>query len=235
MILQETGGMRNNPKRFFQNIQNTLYLLAEKGLTICSNSPVYQESSRGINITWPNHVSGRYNCEPSFGKILQYREIVKSGAFTCLLFEGSMVRAAFSFEDEFLVSHSLLWWPSPFLIDSSDLEVGPVLDIFDLYAASEDWHEQIQMRTPVRFDFDVKISSNDHPTSHLHMQSGKCRLFVNSPVCFNRFIKFIFRNFYPDKYKQFSFWGDLENIRLHYSTEDNQVSSKYEYFAWVLR
>lgn len=224
--------MRNNPKRFFQSIQNTLDLLTENGLTIFHNYPVYQERSGEINITWPNHVPGRHNCEPSFGKIAQYRGIVKTGAYTCLLFDGAMVRAAYSFEDDLLVSHSLLWWPSPFLIEASDLELGGVLDIFDLYADSNGWHEQIQMRSPVRFDFDVKNAADEHPASHLHMQSGKCRLFVDSLVCFNRFIKFVFRNFYPDTYNQIFFWGDLENCRLYFSNAGDQSSPKYEYFAW---
>ena len=107
-----------------------------------------------------------------------------------------------------------------------------MLDIFDLYADSNGWHEQIQMRSPVRFDFDVKNAADEHPASHLHMQSGKCRLFVDSPVCFNRFIKFVFRNFYPDTYNQHFFWGDLENCRLYFSNAGDQSSPKYEYFAW---
>ena len=224
--------MRNNPKRIFQSMRNTLNLLTENGLTIYHNHPIYQEASSIVNITWPNHTPGRHNCEPSFGKISQYRGIVESGAYTCLLFDGAMVRAAYSFEENFLIGHSLLWWPSPFLIDSSDLELGGVLDVFDLYADSKSWHEQIQMRTPVRFDFDIKNSSDGHPASHLHMQSGKCRLFVDRPICFNRFIKLIFRNFYQDTYKQYTFWGDLEHIQLHYNNADEQDAPKHEYFGW---
>jgi hypothetical protein len=88
------------------------------------------------------------------------------------------------------------------------------------------------MRSPVRFDFDVKNAADEHPASHLHMQNGKCRLFVDSPVCFNRFIKFVFRNFYPDTYKQHFFWGDLENCRLYFGNAEDQSPPKCEYFAW---
>lgn len=223
--------MKNNPKSFYQVIRNTLFLLQENDLTIFYNDPIYRESREEIRITWPNHVPGGHNCERNFLKIKQYREIINANAFTCLLFDGAMIRVAYSFEDNFLVSHSLLWWPSPFPIDANDQAQSGVLDIFYLNANSKNWHEQIQMRSPVRFDFDVKNAANDHPASHLHMQSGECRLFVDIPVCFNRFIKFIFRNFYPDKYKQHFFWDDLENCCLHFDIAGEPMHPKYEYFT----
>lgn len=224
--------MKNSPKKLFQSMQNTLNLLTDNGLTIYHNNPLYQACNGEVMITWPNHVPGKHNCEPSFGKILQYRRIIETGAYTCLLLDGSMVRAAYSFEDDCLVSHSLLWWPSPFVLDSSDLKLGQVLDLFDLYADSTNWHKDIQMRTPVRFDFDPANASDDHPASHVHMQSGNCRISVDSPICFNRFIRFIFRNYYCDSYKQHFFWDDLQIERLYCNPAFQPISPKHEFFSW---
>jgi hypothetical protein len=223
--------MSSSPKRFCQNIQNTLNLLSENNLTIFHNQPVIKEYQNVTSITWPNHVPGRHNCAPVFGKISQYRTILETGAFTCLLFDGALVRIAYSFKFGSLADYSLLWWPSPFKIDSGDLELGGILDIFDLYASSNDWHENIQMRTPVRFDFDSNNATIKHPASHLHFQESNCRLYVDRPVCFNRFIKFIFLNFYPNTYSNFSFWEDLEDVSLTAKAFDLPVRN-YPYVGW---
>jgi len=199
-------------KEVFEEIYNTLSLLSDSGLTVYHHRPVYSKREGLDLVTWPNHQSGRYNCENFFGRIEQYKKIIGTEAFSCLLFDGSFVRAAYGFDSEGLSVHNLLWWPSPFRISREDLTYGGVLDIFDLYA--EDWQENIKMRTPVRFDYDAKKASMDHPASHVHLQSPNCRLYVDKPVSFNIFIKFIFKNFYSEQYSAYDFWDDLRETQL---------------------
>jgi hypothetical protein len=224
-------GMSNGPRKLFQSMHNTLSILTERGLTIFHNNPVYKERNGEITISWPYHIPGRINCSPHFGRIPQYRSFIETGAFTCLLIDGAIIRAAYKFKGRDLVSHTLLWWPSPFAIAPEDLELGGVVEIFDLYSGSNDWHEQIQMRTPVRFDYDSVNASSSHPASHVHMQTSECRLYVDRPVCFNRFIKFIFLNFYPKLYHQHSFWGDLEETIFNSKSMHNMQSNQ-AYFGW---
>lgn len=223
--------MKSSPKNIYQSIKNTLILLTDNDLTIFHNDPLYQKSRNDVKITWPNHNPGRHNCNSSFGYVAQYKTIIKTGAYTCLLFDGTIVRVSYSFNNNSLTDHSLLWWPSPFKINSDDLEMGGVLEIFDLYANSEDWHEQIQMRSPIRFDYDKEKGTNEHPVSHLHLQTSDCRLYIDRPICFNRFIKFIFQSFYPDIYKNYSFWNDLWEI----SFDEKELLSPVEnqvYLGW---
>ena len=70
------------------------------------------------------------------------------------------------------------------------------------------------MRTPIRFDYDIKNVSDNHPKSHMHMQNSECRIFVDRPLCFNKFIKFIFKNFYYKKYIQYDFWENLDELKI---------------------
>lgn len=149
-------------RRFFRNIQNTLILLAENNLTVIYNQPIIYERNEFTRISWPNHSPGKHNCAPEFGKINQYRTFIETGAYLCILFDGSLIRASYSFKSEFVVSYNLLWWPSPFKIDLKDLELGGVLDLLDLYADFKDWHRNIQMRTPVRFDLDIDNATISH-------------------------------------------------------------------------
>jgi len=221
---------RNNPKRIFNELVNTIKFLDQNDLTIFSNSPVYEEENGNSRITWPNHTPGRINCNKYFGSIRQYRHFLKYNLFTSLLFDGSLMKISYKFEKRNLVAHNLTWWPSPFIISADDLSNGSPLDIFDLYA-QDGWDQQIRMRTPVRFDFDLKKESTDHPASHLHMQTDNCRLYVDRPMCFNRFVKFIFQNFYPDLYATKPFWDDLVEMKFGKISQQAPIEDQ-PYLGW---
>ena len=223
--------MSSCPKRLCQSIQNTLRLLTDNDLTIYYNQPVIQETHQRVRITWPNHVTGKHNSASSFGKISQYRAIIETGAFTCLLLDGAILRASYSFDSNELTEYNLLWWPSPFIIDAEDLKIGAVLDIFDLYADSNEWHKDIKMRTPIRFDLDINNASKDHPASHVHFQESNCRLHVDRPICFNRFIKFIFKNFYPNIYSRCFFWKDLQDMSFDVEAV-SLIEQPQSYLGW---
>lgn len=203
--------MSRKRRSVFDDVKNTLSLLNAYNLLIYYNSPIFENRENKQWVTWPNHQPGRYNCESFFGKIEQYRKILETEAFTCLLFDASIVRIAYGFDGEKLTNHNLLWWPSPFQITEEDLQLGGVLEIFDLYASEKNWHDGIRMRSPVRFDFDSASSADDHPASHVHLQDPACRIHVDRPMSFNRFINFIFKNFYIDVYNKYKFWGDLRD------------------------
>ena len=72
------------------------------------------------------------------------------------------------------------------------------------------------MRSPLRFDFDPSNTSDLHPATHVHMQHADCRISAKRPICFNTFIKFVFKNFYPNCCP--SILDDLK--RLNYSGFD---------------
>lgn len=202
-------------REIFHELKNTLNLLTLNKLTIAQNDPLFQASGSQATVTWPNHVAGRINSENHFGHIAQFRHFLETGAFHCLLTDGSIIRGSYTFEGDRLIKHSLLWHPSPFPLEPEDLTAwGGPLDLIDLYMTGRDWHQHIRMRSPLRFDFDPSIESSEHPASHLHLQTNSCRLFVDRPVCFERFIKFVFKNFYPELYSGNSYLTGLKETSL---------------------
>ena len=64
------------------------------------------------------------------------------------------------------------------------------------FLSDSQWHEVIKMRSPVRVDFDPSstVVNKVHSATHLHMQHEDCRMYVEEPLCFNRFINFILKN-----------------------------------------
>lgn len=215
-----------NPSAFRTIIQinSTLNFLFNKGVIVFYNEvPRTYKTERRCQITWYNHVPGRINCGDSFNKLGQYEHILKTNSYHGLLFDGSVIRVNFAFEDDLLLTQNLLWWPSPYDFSTLLQDFAPIDILYDLYGDSQ-WFQSITMRSPIRIDFDSTNSSIKHSSCHVHIQNAETRLFIKSPICFNRFVQFILKNFYPQydvhfldtdfiKYKT----PNLKRINSHYS------------------
>lgn len=184
--------------RTITQINSTLNLLYNKALLVAYNEvPKCKHIQKNHQITWYNHTPSRINTGKSFNKLAQYKNILETNSYHGLLFDGSLIRVNFEFENDILLTQNLLWWPAP--CDFSDLiNDFPPLDILsDLYG-NEKWFESIIMRSPIRIDFDSNNNSDTHPRCHMHIQNAETRLFIENPICFNKFICFILKNFYPN-------------------------------------
>lgn len=194
-------------------INSTLNMLCEKSLAIsCNYVAEVDIRNHHCRITWNNHVSGRANSGNSFTKLNQYVHILSNNSYHCLLFDGSLIRANFEFEDNILLIQNLLWWPAPY-----DYEYGSFLkdgyapvDLVEEFFEENHWYEHVKMRSPIRIDFDSNNNSVKHPQSHMHIQHEDARLNTDTPICFNRFVDFIFRNFYPQCTINFSKFDFIE-------------------------
>lgn len=187
-------------QRTYQQINSNLEMLYEKHLVIAYNKvlppDIYQ---RKCQITWLNHVSDRANSGESFTKLEQYLHILHTNSYHCLLLDGSIIRANFQFEDDILVVENLLWWPSPYDYGSLLEDGFSPVELIDDFFCDEKWHQVIKMRSPIRVDYDgTRPATSDHPYSHMHIEHNEARLDTNHPICFSRFVDFIFKNFYPE-------------------------------------
>ena len=140
--------------------------------------------------------------------------IYETGAYHCILFDGSIIRVYFKFHRNILANESLLYWPAPFIIPEDDIEELGIREAINMYITDEVFrNNKLSMRSPFRLDFDPLNVSESHPETHLHMQHEECRISVKKPICFNAFIKFIFKNFYPNLYR-----NDFDKLgQMHYS------------------
>lgn len=197
-----------------EQILNTLLTMSYYGLTrITKNVSCLLDGSIEI-ITWDNHVAGRHNAGDAFTTLNQYVSIYETGAYHCILFDGSIIRVYFKFNRNILLQQSLLYWPAPINIPEEDIDELGIREAIDLYlTTSNSQSTSLKMRSPIRFDFDPSIQTSIHPATHLHIQHAECRISVRNPICFNTFIKFIFLNFYPNI--KFDIFDKFDS--LHYS------------------
>lgn len=175
-------------------------------------------------ITWNNHESSRANCGPSFTTLEQYEHILKTGAFHCILFDGSIIRSSFEFAGKDLIYHSHLWWPAPYTNSIKPDEFTPQTKYEDLLT-DPDWTKKVRMRSPIRIDFDPDLENESHPLVHLHTQNHETRMKVDKPICFGKFMKYILQNFYPDIKMDFRGWNLISFSHQEPSISDYQCSS----------
>ena len=188
-----------------RQINSTLDMLLEEKIAYNVNHvPPIDRSKRACTITWNNHIPARENAGKSFTNISQYKYILQNNSYHCLLYDGSLIRTNFCFNDDYLISENLLWCPSPFEENAELLGDFTPYELLEDICGDKEWYKKITMRTPIRIDFDSEKHENRHTAAHAHIQHYKTHIDVIKPICFNRFMKFIIETCYPTKTIKFA-------------------------------
>jgi hypothetical protein len=175
------------------DLSNILDYLIEAGLAL-SITEIASDSQR---VSWHAHdrlalfISSR-----GHPTIDQYVSWLRAGHYSALLFDGSLVQFTYQFEGGNVVAHRLCYAPCPFVLDLSLFQTEDPLEVIALYADAND-NEHLALRSPIRFDFDIRSAKPGHPASHVTVNSDDCRIACVAPIHPYRFVDFVFRNFHP--------------------------------------
>ena len=201
-----------NARQVATMIGSTCQDLRSLDLTSFDNSPCERREGPLQRVSWPVAGGAAARAFP-FGSLDQYLSLLQEGAFTCLLFDYSIVQASYDCDGNNVVAHSLLYWPSPVAVRD------PVEDLGDLCADVALCIEspskasplcELSLRSPMRFDFDPDRADDDHPEVHLHTQFDDTRIHVDRPMSFTTFVKMVFGTFYRET------WNSCPDLaRLH--------------------
>jgi hypothetical protein len=178
-------------------IQNTLDYLVSAEIAAYANPVAMSLSAYGDRVTWHSHrpdVPFLVNRdEPT---LEDYRNWVEAGAFSALLFEGSLLQLTYDIKQGGVCGHRVAYIPCPYRLDPIMVRTDPLLDLIDLHMQVEP--TGMILRSSVRFDFDPDSAHAGHPAAHLTINSSNCRIACTAPMHFLRFIDFVFRHFYPE-------------------------------------
>ncbi|WP_030978940.1 DUF2290 domain-containing protein [Streptomyces sp. NRRL S-1824] len=125
-----------------------------------------------------------------------YQRWVRSGAYSAILFDGSLLQITYEVEEGEVSGHRLAYVPCPYRLDRDLVRQEPILDVVDLHVAAEPTN--MVLHSAIRFDFDPGAAAPGHPAAHLTINSADCRIACAAPMHIGRFTDFIFRHFYPD-------------------------------------
>lgn len=148
-----------------------------------------------------------------------YSECLKEGAYNLKLIDGALVQMMYVCNGKGISKHRLAFYPNP---DVERFQDNP--EAFEEAHFGNDLFSEIYEKKavifPVRFDYDSdekRYVEHDHTYSHLTLGNYRnCRIPVSKPITPNKFILFILRNFYFDKFKE------------HYTNEDFPCDLKME-------
>lgn len=160
--------------------------------------------------------------------MIQYLDWVRAGAYSVLLFDGSLLQVTYEVNARKITAHRLAYIPCPYHLDPQMLASGePLLDIIDLYV---DQHPIL--RSPIRFDFDPQAAKPGHPAAHFTINDSDCRIACSAAFHPLKFLDFVFRNFYPqywNAHQSFFLQGAYRHIEHDTNVDFDQG---LPHFSW---
>lgn len=179
------------PRNVYDEIRNTIDYLVDAELVYYPNS-ISMSANR---VSWHAHDrSVPFLPNREHPTIDQYLAWVNAGAYSAILFDGSLLQLTYDLADGQLSGHRLAYIPCPYDVDLTMLGSGePLADVIELYRLTD-----AVLRSPLRFDFDSDAAHEGHPAVHLTMNTAACRIACVAPLHVLRFVDFVFRQFYPD-------------------------------------
>lgn len=196
------------PTTLMHELINLLDLLQLSQIALLVTKVVPYGPNGNRRITWArNGGDGNPLFRNRSATVLEYWEWLRSGNYSAVLFDGSMLQISYDFRFANLTGHRLLYFPCPF--DAEDQLRGDMSVVQVIEALVRDEANEIKLRSPIRFDYDRQSSGPGHPASHMTFQWSHVRLPVMSPLSLGHFVEFVFRNFYPEMWEIHSFLRDF--------------------------
>jgi hypothetical protein len=183
-----------------RQIRSLTQKLLSDGFTITQNHPVID----GDDIVWQGYQNISFALRNQKYEDI-YDECLKAKAFNVLFLDGAILQLMYRFNRRQLVSQRLAYLPNPKVEQFQDYpedyeEVHYGANLFS------EMRDENLVAFPIRFDYDAdetKFIEYDHPFSHMTLGNySRCRIPVFSPVSPFRFLQFVLRNFYFEKFKE---------------------------------
>ncbi len=188
-----------------QRINEFCEFLSLSELALNIQSHVVKELEAGKRrVTWTSveNTSSRQRYDDV--RFSEYLSALRERDFSVLMYDGSILQISLDYNGGNLVGHRHVFLPCPIHFQPSDLHGGdsgliPLEDFIEDITADE-FQDRLRVRPPLRFEYDPEAATEDHPASHVHLGQSRSRIAVSSPLSSDRFLRFIFRNFYPDEF-----------------------------------
>jgi hypothetical protein len=151
-----------------------------------------------------------------FSRIDEYLYALRWAEYSLVLYDGSVIQIEYRDRDNAIHYHRLCYQPCPVDVDLSGEPFESPLDEMVLQSLSSGKPEIMRPFASVRFDYNADVVDELHPASHLTFLSAECRIPLRAPLGLNRFLKFVFGNFYSAQQAK---W--IEAIKLlHFNLQD---------------
>lgn len=181
--------MKISPNAVRDSVKNVLDFLIEAELALYANEVSISGSRVSFHLIDQDVLFLTTRKHPT---VEQYLAWVSAGAYSAVLYDGSLLQVTYNIEGQEISGHRLAYVPCPFEIDIELLAAGePLADLVELYRDGD-----ALLRSPIRFDYDPVSAKPGHPAAHMTINGTECRIACAAPVHILRFADFVFRHFY---------------------------------------
>ncbi|NES21651.1 MAG: DUF2290 domain-containing protein [Symploca sp. SIO3E6] len=225
------------PSEIRGEIQKLNLELLNSGLGIDQNIPVIYDLNKDETlVTWASSQNTPNFSAYPIHTVEEYLSFIRARQFSVILFDGSLFQITYGFKGNNIVKHRLCFCPCPFEEVAEMLAEGEaLLDVIELFISGEGekallQYESSKMRlqSSIRFDYDEKSFTENHPASHLTLSNTECRIPVFAPLSIGHFIQFIFRHFFSKQWEEHSFIRQWPCKRLNRTiTPDEEQQQIY--------
>lgn len=188
--------MQATPQNLVSWINDLTYLWQQAGLVLDSRAHgVFRKADDTLEVTWGN--DGYVLHKEKFCSLSEYASLLENRQYSVLLSDGAILQFSFSVKRNKIIKHRLCWYPAPIDLESTDLELESITDKILEHMSNGDL-EKFMPKSPIRFDYCEADATDKHPEVHMHMSVESCRIPVRTPLCLQKFLRFIVENFYPE-------------------------------------
>lgn len=185
-------------KTINKQIRSLTQHLIETSFAIRYNYPKWNNHS----LVWERYSNAAFvNKDEPYQDM--YNSVISTSDFNILLLDYGILQFKYSFKRDQLLSHVLHYLPNPNLKISFSEDGEEFEELYyDGTTFFADMYKGTSLPIPVRFDYSQDHTDLDHAKCHATIGGyRRCRIPISQPVSPNKFVQFILRNFYFDRYK----------------------------------
>jgi hypothetical protein len=192
--------MNKTVKEYYKSIHSITKKLIEESFAVSYNFP----SQTNDSVSWSGNKNLTHVLKGQPYKDVYYK-CLEEGQYNFKLLDHALIQIYYKFDGSSIISHRLAYLPHP---EFENLQQNPE-DYEDVHYGNNlfsEMSDKMIITTPMRFEYDIDSKKHiefDHPKSHLTLGNYKdCRIAINKPISPNKFILFILRSFYLDRFKK---------------------------------
>lgn len=187
-------------KDILAQIKDITSKLLSGALQIDYNESIITGQSKE-EITWANSKNIAFTLKnKSYEEI--YREIDKERDYNFKMLDSAVVQMKYRFYKNDVIEHILAYYPNPNIEGFKDNPEDYERDYYGNKLFSEISSKKIVV-FPIRFDYSQAFTDCEHPFVHATFGNYEsCRIPAFAPISPNRFILFILRSFYFEKFAE---------------------------------
>lgn len=190
--------MRNIRQEIDRQLRDITIQLMKRNFCIYQKWPKFRHKERII--VWEGFKNIAFLLKDEPYNVI-YKKIVLEEDFNFLLLDHGVIQMLYKFDNnDNIIGHILSFYPQPIFIKYQDFPKH-----YEELIYGDELFGDIQVGKiisfPLRFDFSETHNECIHPRVHLTLGNFQsCRIPVSKPLSPKRFISFILRNFYFDKF-----------------------------------